>query len=361
MNILITTYQGGMAGSTQSIFYLAKGLASKGHQVYLGCRKGTWLEELATQDPNIVIVTMQMKKKFSLESIKEHRDVIKKYKIDIVNAQSSKDRYLPIFSKWLFGGDYKIVHTRRQKPASVGGFLQNFIYNNGADKIIAVSRGVQQQLIALGIREAKVEVIHNGLDVAKFKSIQPEIQKELKIQHQIKKEDVVLGCISRLKDQYQIIRALHHVKIPCTLILVGVKEGEIDENTAFEVPHRIIYTGTISNREALNYYGLFDVKLLASSMEGLSQSLLEAMALGVPVIATNASGNPDLIKQGQNGLLFEDNNTKGLAQAIEQVITDEALRLKLIENGKKTALEDFSISNTINNFEALFKQLAGIK
>jgi glycosyltransferase involved in cell wall biosynthesis len=356
MRILITTFQGGIAGSTQSIFYLAKGLAERGHEVYLGCRPERWLATLAANSA-IRIVPMRMKSKYSLEAIREHRDVIRKYEIELVNAQSSIDRYLPIFSKWLYGGDFKIVHTRRQRPKSLGGFFQNFIYNKGTDRIVAVSQGVKDSLVELGLKAAHIDVIHNGLDPKKMEIIDLSNQQILRQKHQIPDDHKVIGCISRFKDQIQIVEALQYITIPCTLILVGVEEGQIEEIPDFILPHRVICTGMIDNEAALQYYTLFDVKVLASSMEGLSQSLLEAMSLGIPVIATNASGNPDLVQHDENGLLFESGDTRQLGEQIQEVLMDKELSNRLAKAGQRTVEERFSIQQVVEQYERLFREL----
>ncbi|MEM1324554.1 MAG: glycosyltransferase family 4 protein [Bacteroidota bacterium] len=357
MRILITTYQGGLAGSTQSIYYLAKGLAEKGHDVFLGCRTERWIALLAANS-GIQIVPMRMKGKYSLEAIKEHRDVIRKYNIELVNAQSSIDRYLPIFSKWLYGGNFRIVHTRRQRPASVGGFLQNFIYHKGTDRIVAVSRGVKNSLVGLGLKEQHIEVIHNGLDAKKMEVIDAANVPLLRAKHQIPDHHKIIGCISRFKEQQQIVDALEYVTVPCTLILVGVEEEQVEVNLSNTI-HRVLCTGLIDNEAALQYYPLFDVKVLASSMEGLSQSLLEAMSMGILVIATNASGNPDLIQHNENGFLFEGGNIKQLGEQMQQVLTDKHLHNRLANAGKATVDTHFSIQRTVEQYEQLFLKLIG--
>ena len=92
-------------------------------------------------------------------------------------------------------------------------------------------------------------------------------------------------------------------------------------------------------------------------MEGLSQSLLEAMYLGVPVIATRAAGNISLIKDRENGLFFENGDIQGLVKAVKEVMENEKLRKKLIENGQRTAKYDFSITKVIENYEEVFQNI----
>jgi len=109
--------------------------------------------------------------------------------------------------------------------------------------------------------------------------------------------------------------------------------------------------------EVLPYYGLFNVKVLASASEGMSQSLLEAMYLKVPVIATAAAGNLDLIDEGRNGLLFQDGDVKSLASLIKQIREDEPLCELLSKEGYQTASLGFSIENTLDGYEKLFSEL----
>ena len=113
----------------------------------------------------------------------------------------------------------------------------------------------------------------------------------------------------------------------------------------------------IDGKETLNHYQILNVDVLASTMEGLSQSLLEAMYLGIPVVATRAAGNINLIKDQENGLLFENNDIEGLARAIRSIMENSDLRMKLIYEGEKTAKIDFSIEKVIENYEKQFSEL----
>ena len=81
------------------------------------------------------------------------------------------------------------------------------------------------------------------------------------------------------------------------------------------------------------------------------------MYLGVPVIATEAAGNLDLITDGENGLFFQDGDIKQLASNIDRIRDDEALKSRLIKNAFQTASVDFSIENTLDGYENLFRSL----
>jgi L-malate glycosyltransferase len=358
MRILFITYQGDVSGATNSLTYLTLGMAKKGHQIFVACRKEALLFK-NLENTEVQLIAMEFRRKFELKNIRHLKRIILHHQIDIVNAQSSWDRYSSIFARWIYRLKVKIVHTRRQSPMSMGGFLQNFLYTYGTDKIVAVSREVKQELVKKGLPESHIEVIHNGTPIEKYNLLDPDYIDNLKSKFNIQSGDFVIGCVSRLKKQEQLLQALNYLTEEVKLIFVGIEEKSEFQSiiSGYPVPHKIYFEGNINGLQVLNYYKIFDVHILPSTMEGLSQSLLEAMALEVPVIATAAAGNLDLIKDGENGLLYEDRNFIQLAEKIKFLMNNKNLRSKLKEKGRITALEDFSMEQTIKGYENFFSGL----
>lgn len=358
LRLLLLTYQGDMAGSTHSIFYLADGLARRGHAVYVGCPESSLLYRMLEHSA-AVRVAMTFRGKLDRDNIRHIAELVRNYGIQIINAQSSIDRYTAIFANIGYRLGVAVVHTRRQTPKSMGGWLQNWFYTRFTRRIVAVSEGVKTELVRMGIDAAHVEVIYNGTPPEKYQLKRPERSNELRQQYGIADNDFVVGCISRYKQQEQLLRAVGKLPFAATVLLVGIAEKPVYRQItdAYTLPHRIIYTGEISNADVLYHYPLLHIKVLPSVIEGLSQSLLEAMAMGVPVIATRAGGNPDLIQHAQNGLLFDDNDINTLAQQIETLHNNAHLRQSLAEAGKYTALHDFSIARTLERYEAFFGAL----
>lgn len=358
LRILFLTYQGDTAGSTNSIAYLAMGLAERGHEIYLGIRRESLLWQLV-EGSKVNRIPMTFKGKFDFTNWRQIRDVVKQHDIQLINAQSSHDRYTSIFANKRYGLGVKIVHTRRQMPLSMGGPLQLFLYNRWTDSIVAVSNQVKEGLMKLGIKESQLKVIHNGTPTEKYKNIDSAQVERLNAKFDLKPDDFVLGSVSRPKNQIQVVKALALVEKPLKMIFCGIESTEEMQEiiNSYTTPHQLFFEGHVEKDDILAYYKVFDTDILASTMEGLSQSLLEAMALETPVIATAYAGNLDLIQDGENGLLFKDGDISKIAELINQVMTDQPLRSKLITNGKKTALEKFNIENTIRNYEEYFQSL----
>jgi len=358
LRILFLTYQGDMAGSTNSIAYLARGLANRGHFVAIGIRKESLLWSLL-EGSKVQRIDMQFGGKFDIKNWKQIRDAVQKHRIQLINPQSSHDRYTSIFANWRYKLGVKIVHTRRQMPESMGGPMQLYLYNKRTEGIVAVSQQVKDGLAKLGIKKEHIKVIHNGTPREKYEHIDSEKVAALKQKFSINEDDFVIGCISRPKNQVDIFKALQLIEKPVKVIFGGLKREEPFASLAaqLEGKHQIFFEGDIPGKEVLNYYKLFNIKVLASTMEGLSQSLLEAMALGVPVVATAYAGNLDLVQHGENGLLFNNGDIEKLAANIEELRENSVLRGKLKEAGITTALESYNIENTINNYESYFHSL----
>jgi len=358
MNILFLTYQGYPGtGSTFSIAYLARGLAQRGHNVYMGCPAESHLAEIL-KGSGVRIEPMVFRSKMDFKNVRHIVRLVKEKNIDLINAQSGRDRYTAILAKKLYRIKSKIILTRRQTPRSIGGFLQNWFYVSGTERIIVNSNQLKDTFIRMGIPEKHLYVIFNGIPVENFDLIDEAIVTDLKVQHGLTKEDVVIGCVSRRKKQYQLLEALTHLPEHIKVIFVGIEPGILDELIHEKgLKNEFIYAGIVDKKTVMNYYKLFDVMVLPSTTEGFGLVLVEAMGAGIPVIGTRAEGIIDVLDEQNNGLWYEDENSNELAEKIRQVLDEDDLRKRLIENGKKAAFERFSIDQTIKNYELFFQSL----
>jgi len=356
MNIMLLTYEGGMAGSTNSISYLAKGLSNRGHHVFVVCKENTLLAELL-KNTKVNIIYLPLKGRLDWFSIKSIAQLTRKEGIQILNAQSSYDRYLVIFAKLFFRLKAKVIHTRRQEPASVGGF-QTYFYQWFTDKIVVISDELKKSFIKIGFSPSHLHVIYNGIPKERFLQFDELEVKRLKEQHGFGETDIVIGCISRKKKQDQLIKALPLLNENYKILLAGVDLNEYQDLTqSLGVKQEIIYAGKIDPSQILNYYRLLTVNTLCSTTDGFGLTLVESMAMKVPVVATRAGGIINVISDGEDGLLFGDNQIEELANKIKEAAENKVLRQTLIEGGKKKAFETFSMENTITNYEYLFTEL----
>ena len=359
MNILIASHQGGMAGSTYSISFLARGLANKGHHVIVAGTAGSLLFELLEHSA-VQLVDLPYRSKVDLKTVRAIRDLVIAHDIQIINAQSSRDRYLTIFAKRYYRLDAKLIHTRRQRPLSVGGWLHNKFYEKGTDKIVVISDELRRIFIRHGFPESHLHVIYNGTPRSQYQVDEAQVET-LRKRLGLAPDDAVIGCVARRKRQDQLIEALKYLDSSLKVLFVGIEPGSLDELvTKHQVENDIIYAGRLGHAETLASFRLMNVNVLPSDMDGFGLVLVEAMAMGTPVVGTNFGGIKNVIKDGVNGFLYENGNAQALANKIKQVLDDQSLRERFIKEGTKTAFDEYSIEKTVDEYEAFFQRLIDV-
>ncbi len=358
LRILFLTFQGDMAGSTNSISYLCKGLAALGHSVHIGIRRESLLWELL-EGTNVNRIPMTFNGRMDRVNWRQIRDAVRTHDIQIINAQSSYDRYTSIFANLRYRLNCKVIHTRRQNPLSAGGPLQRKFYTAFTERFVVISEGLKRIFIEKGFPSHHLKVIHNGIPESRYKEWSEEKVQEFRELIQLEEGNKLIGCVSRPKEQEQIIQAVAQLNDPkIELLFAGVDHEFIDPLVEkHQLKNKVHVLGSIPSQDILNIYRLLDLNILASTMDGFGLVLIEAMAMECPVIATNFGGIPDVVQDGVNGLLFDNGDIESLQEKIKSVLYHEQTAERLIKNGKISAYQTFEIKSTIKNYESFFKEI----
>lgn len=355
MNILFTTHQGELAGATFSIFYLARGLAEKGHNVHVVCRRDVLLWKKLETEPNVTLHNLKISHYLDFHFCFRLKEIIRKNNITILNAQGGKDRNLVILAKWLFGLSCKIVFTRRQRPRDEP-WIKRWFHTRGTSKIVMISNGLKEIFIKKGYNSQHLHVIHNG--VPDDLTTQLNVDKIEEIKNQLGLGDnIVIGCVSRKKSQEQLIEAFKFLPDGYAGLFVGIRENEIAQHLRNSIVHPMRFTGIVSHEEAMHYLKLMDVNVLPSYLDGFGLVLVESMLMKVPVIGSNFGGIPDIIQNGENGFLFENGHPKELADKILQITNNNTLKEQFVSKGLNDAKQKFSVRKMVNEYERFFESL----
>jgi glycosyltransferase involved in cell wall biosynthesis len=188
-----------------------------------------------------------------------------------------------------------------------------------ADALIAVSAGLREAMVRLGAEPDRVTVLRNGVDLELFRPLHREaVRRELGL------EGRVLLSVGHL-----IERKRHHLAIEAVaqlpdwrLMIVGEgpERGRLEALARkIGVAGRVMFHGAQPHALLPRYYTAADVMILASSREGWANVLLESMACGTPVVASNIPGNPEVVRSPEAGLIVADNTSQDFARAIAEV------------------------------------------
>jgi len=245
-------------------------------------------------------------------------------------------------------------------------YFASFLGLKVCDAIVAISGAVRTDLIKKGISPQKIRVVYNGIDVEKIEKDAREHHDNGEIIGKIKNKRVVgtIGRITPIKNHRLLVLAAQEViaRYPDVMfIIVGEgKERKGLEKMVSDLGLRdhFIFTGWMDTPYSV--LSSMDIFVLTSTWEGLGLVVLEAMALRKPVIATNVGGVPEIVEDGETGILIPSENIRALADTLLRLLNDSALRQRMGEKGKAVAARNFSISNMVTGIEQVYSSLAGV-
>jgi glycosyltransferase involved in cell wall biosynthesis len=226
--------------------------------------------------------------------------------------------------------------------------------------MVAVSEDVKRFLVEVtGAAERRIRVVHNGIGRVALPSAD-EVDRRRSALGIAAGERIVgmVGSLSGVKGHRYLLEAAREILAGCpstTFVIVGHGPLEAElraQVTRLRLDGRVRFLGF--RDDAGELVSLFDVFALPSLSEGLSIALLEAMAAGRPIVATNVGGNPELITDGETGLLVPAGDARSLAAAIGRLLKDTAEAKRLGENGMHRVTTRFGLEHMIGGYQAIY-------
>lgn len=229
-----------------------------------------------------------------------------------------------------------------------------------ADLVVCISDFARSQACAL-VDEGdwpKIRVVHLGTDVRRFAPPpeQDRPQGPLRI--------VTVGRLVPVKAQALLIEAAaelqrRNVDVHVTIVGGGPRRQALERLAArLGVADRCSFTGALGHDNVLERYAEADLFCLPSFGEGIPVVLMEAMAMGLPVVTTRIAGIPELVEDGESGFLVTPGRTDQLVQAIERLAGDPGLRRRMGQAGRGKVTADFNLDDSARALERLFGGLA---
>jgi L-malate glycosyltransferase len=349
-----------IGGRERVIVDLCNYLYQAGYDTLICCIKNTGLLE-ANLDKNIKVYALNKKNKLDLDLIKPLKEIIKNNNIDIIHAHNPGTLLYGVIAGKLCGID-TIINTEH-------GFAEKIKYKTRikdkilykfVDVITSVSNKLESDLISMyNIKKNKIKTIRNGIFYEKI--CEEKIESRNKVG--MNDDEYHIGIVARLTDvknhrmiidAFNRIRRYHRARL--WIIGTGDLEKELKEYVLnLGIKNKINFTG--KRTDVIRLMNAMDLFVLCSKSEGLSITLLEAMASGLPIIATNVGGNGELIKNGYNGILVELGDTKGLADAIEKMIKEKQLAMKYGMNSKINFSKYYSVETMAKEMIRLYEKI----
>lgn len=351
----------GLAGTEIATYNIARQLAKRGHEVHVitsldeglpreGMEQGFYVHRLGWRRLRFVGIIS-----FWLKIVR----VLRKIEPDIVHSQGMG---MPGFlAKKFFKKPYLVWErgTEVYSPGLFARLLSKLVLRN-ANAVIALTKDMKREMQRTCKRD--ILVIPNGIDLERFENLPPDVMRG---QLQVRAGERLVLFVGRFRPEKgarYLIEAMETIRQknqPVRLILIG--EGGEEEALKLLVRQLnlgdyIDFLGQIPNEEVPRYMAAADVFVLPSLSEGFPNVILEAMASGLPIVATKVAGLAEIIKDGENGFLVEPENPEQIALKVLLLLEDDDLREKISGNNKER-VKDYTFEKVIASIEQVYQKV----
>ncbi len=230
-----------------------------------------------------------------------------------------------------------------------------------ADKIIALTSRQAKIIEKMGARKEDITIIPNGVDLERVKLSAGKNTFKSKYGLSEKKIILYVGGLIPRKGLNYLIESMKDVNGDVALVIVGgelsshkgVKDN-LENLVKSEKLQNVVFTGNLTGQGLEDAYASADVFVLPSLAEGLAIALLEAMAYGIPVVATDIPGNSGIIQDNQNGVLVEPKNPSRLAEKINYILGNQGERERLGKNARTCIEMEYSWGGIIDKISGVY-------
>jgi Serine acetyltransferase len=307
------------------------------------------------------------------------RRLVRKYEIQVLHTHDDKTLLYGVLLRLIRPG-LRLMHTchshadygRLQFAAAAAWYAFRLrklsvvaLMRCHHKPILTISENTRKRLIHSGLRPEQVAVMPNGIDTGYWRrqGVNPVLRSEFGLEDR----QMLVGTVARItfdKDLptfYEVAAQVVKQRPGTVFAIVGDGYGNELHEARAQIEARglseiIRLTG--HRTDLLNIYTSFDLFLMTSLTEGMPNTVLEAMALELPIISTRVGGVPELIEEGQCGLLAAVGDAEGLAAAVLSLLDDNQLRLQFGRAARARVEEEFDFSQRVASLETYYCRFA---
>jgi len=364
LRVLHVSTETGWRGGEQQVKLITDGLLARGHAVRVLSPPGARLLE----DRQAVGAGIPLKVRLGEWDVRAWRQIesaAREMDAQLIHAQTSHAHSLAIHAASKLSIPL-VVSRRVDFPVGINVFSRRK-YLHPAVHYVAISEAIRDVLLASGVNADRVQVVHSGVNPNRYPKRGATRDEEL-ARHWGVPPGVPLimnaAALTDHKDQATLLRAAAIMKNAgkdFRLIIAGTGELEAQLKALandLALQDRVTFAGYI---DLATLYPAADLFVMSSHLEGLCTSILDAMAVGVPVVATRTGGIPEIVRHEENGLLATPRQPEALAAAMTDLLDNAATALQYQAAARKTVESGFTNERMVEGaIRAYRKILAGL-
>jgi glycosyltransferase involved in cell wall biosynthesis len=383
MMILYVLNSGNIGGMEQHTLDLAQGMKERGHEVLVWCKEGILSKMFS--DLGVEVVEKSISFDIDLPYIFALTKFLKSKKIEVLHSHELKASVNSLLAGSLAGTKVRISHTHTpisewqidETKKKINKFVYSFLVNKFSSREIALTESRRYIKQEEGIKEEKLEVIANGVEISRFTI--GELQKrdhrhEILERFGLPSNAFVFGNISRLTKEKghevlidafaEFLKDSEEKKLDISNIYMiiaggGDLEDHLKRKTqGLGLSGKVFFSGRFEDVDLIKFYSTFDAFLFPSLAEGFGLVLIEAMVSGVSVICSDL----DVLKEvgGSTVIYFETGNPHSLAEKMYDLYMRFDRFSELRESSVQRVEDLYSMERFLDNYEVLYKELLDI-
>lgn len=344
-------------GGEQQVLYLSQYLRESGCASQIICQPQSVLYRRA-READIPVIPLRIRSEIDLAAVWRLGTYLRRQRVDILHMHTPHDHTIGILAGMLAPQVAKVVSRRVDFPPRRHA-LSRWKYAYPGLSYLAVSEAVRDVLIANGVAAGCIQVVHEGVDLRRFVSL-PRVPSLFPAGMR------VIGTVGHLAGHkghtylLEAMRLLLHAEPQVGLVIAG--DGELRaaleaQATALGIANHVHFTGF--RRDVLAVLQGFEVFVFSSVLEGLGTSLLDAMALRKPVVATRAGGIPEVVQDGVTGLLVPPRDPAALARALVDVLRHPERSRAFGAAGRQRVEKYFTVERMAAQTLRVYRHLCG--
>jgi len=362
MHIVLSLNVGGLE---MVVINLLKGLDRRIYTPILCCleEEGSLIHEIEKLGVKTIVLGKK-KKGIDYPLLFRLASILRQEKIDIIHSHNPTPYFYGTIAGKIANVPVIIYTKHGRNPVKKKRelLLRKFL-SYMTDKIVAVSDDARN--VAINdekINPEKVVTIFNGIDIDRYQTNIDVASKKREIG--LSDDDFVIGIVARLspeKDHNTLFEAfrivLDSINQNVKLVIVGdgiLREEFEQKAKSISISNKTIFLG--ERYDVPELLAIFDLFILSSITEGISLTLLEAMATGLPVVATNAGGNAEIVLDNQTGFIVPPKDPNRMAEAIMTIIKNNDMANQMKERGKDRVSKKFNLETMRDQYEQIYQQ-----
>lgn len=360
MRIVFVNSARGEGEATSTAIEICRGLAGREHEITIACHPRGYIAEQLAGDSRLTAVPLASGPALNPARVWQLARVIRRFEPDVVLVDEPEDLRLSFAARRL-GRRFPIVHRQGAATRLKSNRLDRYLWGRELHTLI-VNSDVMRNRIRESmpwLEELHIEVIPNGTDTTAYRPL-PKLRHRMREELGIPDAAFVVchhGWLQPKKHIDLLVRAVaelpRHLKVLALIVGAGPLLADT-RRLAAELRAPVVFTGNRTDIPQL--LSAADVAAHLSTAEDFSTSVIESLACGLPVVASDAACHLEQIEDGAHGVLVPPSSWKGVADALRWLASDREERERMSAAARERALKEFDSSRMIGRYEEILRQ-----